>query len=211
VVLELNHVDISVGVGPKRRLVWNGFSLDVRGAERLAVRSADPVARRILIEVAAGLLTPDRGEVHTLGHPFHEMDENARAEARATAIGLLHPALPLIAALSIAENLEIALFIAGFPPNLVRSRVGEVLEAVGMTPCAGHLPGRCSPEERVRARVARAFVHRPPLFLADGVTAPPVPELIGRLLGERRVAAVVTLDGADAPPWVDRIVTAGEG
>ncbi|WP_028927541.1 cell division ATP-binding protein FtsE [Pseudonocardia acaciae] len=71
---------------------------------------------------------------------------------------------------SVAENVAFALEVIGKPARTVQKVVPEVLELVGLEGKAGRMPNELSGGEQQRVAVARAFVNRPLVLLADEPT-----------------------------------------
>ena len=89
----------------------------------------------------------------------------------------------LVGTWSAFENVAIALEVIGMPSGVIRSRVGEVLERVGLS---GRGSTRCSAlsgGEQQRVAIARAIVGEPALVLADEPTGNLDPQLAIDVLG----------------------------
>jgi cell division transport system ATP-binding protein len=71
---------------------------------------------------------------------------------------------------SVAQNVAFALEVIGKPERTVRKVVPEVLELVGLAGKANRMPNELSGGEQQRVAVARAFVNRPLVLLADEPT-----------------------------------------
>jgi cell division transport system ATP-binding protein len=77
---------------------------------------------------------------------------------------------------SVAENVAFALEVIGKPARTVQKVVPEVLELVGLQGKANRMPNELSGGEQQRVAVARAFVNRPLVLLADEPTGNLDPE-----------------------------------
>ncbi|WP_028937511.1 cell division ATP-binding protein FtsE [Pseudonocardia spinosispora] len=71
---------------------------------------------------------------------------------------------------NVAENVAFALEVIGKPARTVQKVVPEVLELVGLEGKANRMPNELSGGEQQRVAVARAFVNRPLVLLADEPT-----------------------------------------
>ena len=81
------------------------------------------------------------------------------------------------------DNVAVALEVLGLPPRLIRTRVGEALERVGLAG-RGELPASVlSGGEQQRVAIARAIVGEPALILADEPTGNLDPQLAIDVLG----------------------------
>jgi cell division transport system ATP-binding protein len=85
-------------------------------------------------------------------------------------IGCVFQDFRLLANRTVAGNVAFALEVVGRPRHVVRTVVPDVLEMVGLAGKAERYPDELSGGEQQRVAVARAFVARPPVLLADEPT-----------------------------------------
>jgi cell division transport system ATP-binding protein len=110
------------------------------------------------------------------------------------------------------QNVAFALEVIGRPKNVVETQVPQVLELVGLTKKRDNLPSELSGGEQQRVAVARAFVNRPLILLADEPTGnldPGTSQGIMRLLDRiNRTGTTVVVATHDAAlvDWMRRRV-----
>lgn len=85
-------------------------------------------------------------------------------------IGFIFQDFKLLPKKTVAENVAFALEVIGKPRHVVRKQVPAILELVGLSAKMDNLPHELSGGEQQRVSVARAFVNRPPILLADEPT-----------------------------------------
>jgi cell division transport system ATP-binding protein len=86
------------------------------------------------------------------------------------SIGTVFQDFKLLPNKTVGENVAFALEVLGRPRSVIRSQVEQVLDLVGLDDKADRFPRQLSGGEQQRVSVARAFVNRPPILLADEPT-----------------------------------------
>ena len=76
----------------------------------------------------------------------------------------------LLSRKTVYENVAFGLEVIGRPRSVIRKQVPFILELVGLTPKAERFPDELSGGEQQRVSIARAFVNRPLILLADEPT-----------------------------------------
>jgi cell division transport system ATP-binding protein len=85
-------------------------------------------------------------------------------------IGTIFQDFKLLPTKTVYENVAFAMEVIGRPRNVIRSQVPQVLDLVGLAKKAGRFPNELSGGEQQRVSIARAFVNRPLIVLADEPT-----------------------------------------
>ncbi|HIQ03242.1 MAG TPA: ABC transporter ATP-binding protein [Desulfurococcales archaeon] len=148
-----------------------GVNLSVKRGEIVGIQGPSGSGKSTLLKIIAGIERPDRGDVIVEGYNLNMLDENGLAMLRNTVVGYIPQDLGLIEELTIYENIELPLLIAGMPRNERRARVLSVMEYIGLKGKEKAKPSRLSGGERQRVAIARALVNTPTIILADEPTA----------------------------------------
>ena len=122
-----------------------------------------------LLHCIGGLIRPDAGRVTVAGRDLAGFSGGALDIFRGQTIGIVFQTLRLVRALTVAQNLELALHLARRKPD--PRRIADTLARLGVDHLAGARPNRLSVGEQQRAAIARAVVAAPRLILADEPTS----------------------------------------
>ncbi|HYC05167.1 MAG TPA: ATP-binding cassette domain-containing protein [Azospirillaceae bacterium] len=122
-----------------------------------------------LMHALAGLRRPTEGTVRVAGQDVWALSGTAQDRFRGRTLGIVFQTLHLVAALSIADNLRLAQWLAGLPQDA--NAVRDALAGVGLGDRLGAKPHELSLGEQQRVAIARAVVNRPRLILADEPTS----------------------------------------
>ena len=129
---------------------------------------------------------PSRGSVWVAGKDLGKLS-NWKIPTLRRQIGTVFQDFRLLPNKTVAENVAFALEVIGKPRHVVDTQVPLALELVGLAGKEGRFPNQLSGGEQQRVSIARAFVNRPLILLADEPTGnldPGTSEGIMRLLEE---------------------------
>ena len=145
-------------------------SLTVPRGEFLAIVGRSGSGKTTLLNLIAGLDQPDAGTVSVDGREVSRLGDAEMTDFRRHTVGFVFQSFGLLPLLSAAENVELALRIAGAGIRERGERTRELLGIVGLTERANHRPYELSGGEQQRVAVARALANRPRLIIADEPT-----------------------------------------
>jgi predicted ABC-type transport system involved in lysophospholipase L1 biosynthesis ATPase subunit len=156
--------------GDRRISVLEGVDCTVHAGTSLSIRGESGCGKTTLLNLLAGLETPDSGAVFWDGTPIGGLGRSELARRRGTFIGLVFQSFYLIPELNAADNVLMPARILGKIGSAQRQRAAELLARVGLADRAHHVPAHLSGGERQRVAVARALMNRPRVVLADEPT-----------------------------------------
>jgi putative ABC transport system ATP-binding protein len=210
-------LDKQYGHGEGLVRALDAVELTVAAGETLAVMGPSGCGKSTLLHLLGGLERPSAGEVWLGGRRIDQLGEKALARMRRHAVGFVFQAFHLMDELTAAENVELPALLAGHSPRAARDRAAELLERVGLSDRAAHLPAALSGGQRQRVAIARALSNEPLVVLADEPTGNldsaatlDVLRLLDSLRAAGQTLLVVTHDARIAAT-ADRLITMRDG
>ncbi|HTT09775.1 MAG TPA: ABC transporter ATP-binding protein [Burkholderiaceae bacterium] len=195
------------------RTILDRVSFSVAAGEYVAIVGESGAGKSTLLNLIAGLERPDSGRVAIDGAAMTALDDNARTRLRRLRVGFVFQAFHVLPQLTLAQNVEVPLVLAGVDAHERAARAQALLEAVGLGARARSAPAELSGGELQRVALARALVHRPALVLADEPTGNLDPEtaaatlaLIAGEIRARRAAGILVTHSSAAATRCDRVL-----
>jgi ABC-type lipoprotein export system ATPase subunit len=216
-VLRAHGLEKNYGQGAGLVRALSGVELEVASGETLAVMGPSGCGKSTLLHLLGGLERPTGGEVWLAGRRIDQLSEKALARLRRRAIGFVFQAFHLMDELTAVENVELPALLSGRSPRAARHRAEELLEQVGLSDRAEHLPSALSGGQRQRVAIARALSNEPLVVLADEPTGNldsaatlDVLRLLDSLRSAGQTLLVVTHDARIAAT-ADRLISMRDG
>lgn len=197
-----------------------GLDLDVQPGELMAIVGASGSGKTTLLNILAGLERPSAGQVNVGDRDLLNISESELVLYRRSEVGFVWQttARNLVPYLSVRDNIELPMAIAGVSSRERRGRSMELLAALGMEDKVSRAPGQLSGGEQQRVAIAVGLANRPPLLLADEPTGEldtQMAEDVFRMLGEMNrvfgVTVVIVTHFPGVAHFVDRVVHIRDG
>lgn len=162
-MLELCNVNKAYAEGRK---VLTNLTYTLKTGEYVAIMGDSGVGKSTLLNLIAGLDTPDSGEIRINGIAISSLDDDAATQLRREQFGFIFQAFHVLPHLTLSQNIALPLLLNGAATD----RVEQMLADVGLRDRGHHFPRQLSGGELQRVAIARALIHRPKLVLADEPT-----------------------------------------
>ncbi len=191
-----------------------GLSFSVEHGEVFGLLGPNGAGKSTLIRMLTTLVPPSSGTARINGFDVLHAANDVRA-----CIGVIPQAMTSDLDLTAEENMSIFAKLYGIPRDRRRRMIGELLEAVDLTPWADKPVKMFSGGMRRRLEIARGLVHEPRVFFLDEPTTGLDPvsrvavwDMLSRLKHERDLTILVTTHYMDeADKLCDRIAIVDHG
>ena len=167
-IVETNDLILQYGSGSESCPILSVPHWDLQPQEQVAISGPSGSGKSTFLNVLAGLLVPQDGQVSVCGQDLTRLGEAQRDRFRARHIGYIFQTFNLLQGYSALENVLLG---ATFAHQAVdRPHIRALLERVGLGHRLHHRPAHLSIGEQQRVAIARALAKRPELILADEPT-----------------------------------------
>ena len=205
-------------VGDEKVIALDNISLNIKSGEICCILGTSGSGKSTLLNLIAGLEKPTRGSIKINGNYIEKMNERQLALFRQRFIGFVFQSYNLLPTLTALENVSLPLTFRGIKKQVRESEAARILTAVGLKTHLNHRPTQMSGGQQQRVGIARAFVSRPRLMLADeptgnldSKTTREIKELILKLARENQQTLVIVSHDIDVASIADRTVHIMDG
>jgi putative ABC transport system ATP-binding protein len=192
----------------------NGVDLDIEPGELVVVLGPSGSGKTTLINIIGGIETATAGRVRVAGEEISGRDPAALSGFRRDHVGFVFQFFNLIPTLTARENVEVIVELTGKGD---KSRVPDLLAAVGLADRMNAFPAQLSGGQQQRVALARALATDPDLLLADEptgaldlATGRQILRLLQSLHEQGRTVVIVT-HNASVAQIADQVVTVVDG
>jgi putative ABC transport system ATP-binding protein len=166
--LELRAVSKTYLNGGQPVEVLHDVSLSAAAGTVTALLGRSGCGKSTLLNLAGAMDFPTAGEVLIDGRSTAALSDSDLTALRRTRVGFVFQSFQLLPTLTVLENVELPLLLAGAAQTAAAAR--EKLRWVGLEDKAACMPYQLSGGQMQRVAIARALVHAPDLLMADEPT-----------------------------------------
>ncbi len=193
-----------------------GVSLTLDAGDFFALVGRSGCGKSTLLNLAGAMDFPSSGSVSIAGQVTSSLDDQGLTALRRTQVGFIFQNFQLLPTLSVAENVELPLLLAGAAQP--RERALEALAWVELDGYGNRMPHQLSGGQMQRVAIARALVHRPRLLLADEpignldtTTGNLILDLLRRATRDFSTAILMATHSPDSTRVTDRVIEMRDG
>lgn len=160
-ILICNNLSKTFG----ERTAVDDVSFQIQEGEAYGLLGPNGAGKTTTISMICGLMRKDKGEVVVAGQTIDERSTKSKS-----GIGYVPQEVALYPDLSGAENLKFWGKLYGLPSEVLKKRVSEVLELVGLTDRSAERVSKYSGGMKRRLNIAAGLLHEPRLLVLDEPT-----------------------------------------
>ncbi|CZJ18899.1 Macrolide export ATP-binding/permease protein MacB [Legionella pneumophila] len=150
--------------------VLKAVSLTVNEGDLLAIVGASGSGKSTLMNIIGLLDKPDAGTYILNNRNVASLSDDEAADLRNQNIGFVFQQFNLLPRFTAMQNVALPLTYRGVNPTLIKEKVEQALDKVGMRQYIRHRPTQLSGGQQQRVAIARALVTDPQVILADEPT-----------------------------------------
>jgi cell division transport system ATP-binding protein len=156
-------------VYPGNTVAVKDVSIEIAKGEFVFLVGPSGSGKSTLIRLIMREEAPTNGDIWVAGKHASDL-QNWKIPHLRRSIGTVFQDFKLLPTKTVYENVAFAMEVTGKRGSIIRNQVPQVLKLVGLSSKADRLPRQLSGGEQQRVAVARAFVNRPLILLADEPT-----------------------------------------
>jgi ABC-type lipoprotein export system ATPase subunit len=217
-LIDVSDVTKTYKLGKTIVNALQGVSTVIHPGEIVALTGPSGSGKSTLLHLIAGLDHPTSGTVTVNDNRVDQLKGKALSQYRAQQLGFVFQFFYLQPFLTLTTNVQVPTMFVPMEEAERTQRAAELIEAVGLSDRAAHLPRELSGGQMQRAAIARALVNHAPLILADEPTgnldstnADAIMDLFEEIRQTRNTIIIVVTHDERVSRRADRIITLKDG
>jgi len=170
-IIKVKKMSKHFGSGNKKVEIFDEVDLSVERNQLIGIKGRSGSGKTTLLNLFGSLDEPSSGEIYIEEQLINSLSHKQRAELRRTEMGFVFQSYGLVPLMTVEENIEFSLRIAGLPRDERAEKIKQSTELVGLSKRLQHRPFELSGGEQQRVAIARAIATNPSIILADEPTA----------------------------------------
>lgn len=201
----------------QRRAALSEVDVEIEKGEFVFLVGASGSGKSTFLRLILREQRPTTGRVFVAGRELNRL-HSWKIPSMRRQIGTVFQDFRLLPNKTVHENVAFALQVIGKPASVIRRVVPEVLDLVGLDGKGDRMPDELSGGEQQRVAVARAFVNRPKILIADEptgnldpATSVGIMKLLDRINRSETTVLMATHDSTIVDQMRKRVIELDEG
>jgi putative ABC transport system ATP-binding protein len=215
-ILSFQNVTKDYQTDGQRVRALDDLSLEVSRGEFVALVGRSGCGKSTLLNLAGAMDFPTSGQVLLEGVSTSSLKDAGLTRLRREKIGFVFQSFQLLHTLTVFENVELPLLLAG--KQNARAAARARLAWVELDGLGDRYPHQLSGGQMQRVAIARALIHRPGILLADEPTGNldtstgnVILELLQRVTREQNTATIIATHSVEAAALASVVVRLRDG
>jgi ABC-type lipoprotein export system ATPase subunit len=173
IMIDINDVWKVYDVGGEKIEALKSINLKVEKGSFISIVGHSGSGKTTLLSILGGLTKPSRGSVHIDGTDIWKMNDRELSSMRNRQIGFIFQFSSLIPTLRAIDNVALPVIYANSRKTdrkEIYEYAGELLSTLGLGHKLQSFPSELSGGQQRRVSIARAFINRPSIIVADEPT-----------------------------------------
>lgn len=215
-ILETVNLGKSYGKKDIKVDALKNIDIEINKGEFVAIIGPSGSGKSTMLHLLGGLERASSGVINVNGIDIGKLSDKNLAEYRSKEVGFVFQQFNLIPVLNIKENIELPLMLGN--EDIDEVYINELIEMLGLTDRANHLPSQLSGGQQQRVAIGRAMATKPSIILADeptgnldSKTTEEVMNLLKASIKRYNQTLIVITHDKDIASKADRIINIVDG
>lgn len=170
-MIEIKNIEKYFGEGESCVKALDNINFTIKEGEFVTIHGPSGSGKSTLLTVMAGLQHPTNGDVIVDNINLYKvLNSDGLSRFRSEYLGFIFQAFNLISYMTLEENIMLPLAHMPLSRKDKKNKALSIMEKVGLSDRAKHLPAELSGGQQQRAAIARALVNDPKILFADEPT-----------------------------------------
>jgi len=168
-VIEVRNLTKTYNIGGQALKAVDNISFEIKKGEMVSIIGHSGSGKTTLLNLIGGLTKPDSGQIIIDSVNLWLLNDNNISEFRNKKISFVYQFSSLIPTLTAFENIILPTVFGNYGED-IEAYAKELLGMVGLKEKMNSYPFQLSGGQQRRVAIARAFINRPEIILADEPT-----------------------------------------
>jgi len=217
-IVSVSNMSKKYKLGNRSIEALNNISLNISKGEFMALTGPSGSGKSTLLQLIGCLDKPTSGSIIVNGQEITTLRDEALSDLRQSTIGFIFQSFYLQPFLTVADNIAVPAMFTNSKRQFIEEKVITLLQQIGLSERAKHLPKELSGGQIQRAAIARALINNPKIILADEPTgnldsknSQIIIDLFKTIRSEFGTTIVIVTHDQNIANQTDRIVTLEDG